>query len=85
MTDTSIQMDIPIYTDYGQLPMTLNAKQAAAATGMSVAKMYQLMHRADFPATIIDKRYSVKKEYLRKYMDLHTRKVSGINADDLYR
>ncbi len=64
------------YTSYDQLPLTMNASQAAKVIGCSVSKMYELMHSVDFPTTFIGKRMMVRKESLIRYMDAHTRSVS---------
>jgi len=73
MTETILDRTEALYTSYDQLPLTLSAPQAANAIGCSVSKMYELMHSADFPTTIINKRLMVRKEMLIKYMNAHTR------------
>lgn len=68
---------ITYYTSYDQLPLTLSAPQAAKVMGISVPKMYQLMHSCDFPTMFIGKRMLVNKDALIKYMKEHTRKTSA--------
>ena len=63
------------FTSYDQLPLTLNAPQAADVLGISVAKMYELMHSSEFPTLFLGKRMLVKKDALLRYLDAHTRAV----------
>ena len=50
-------------------PLVLNANQLAQTLGISRAKAYQLMHRADFPTLMIDKRLLVPKDKLAAWVD----------------
>ena len=50
-------------------PLVLNATQLAQTLGISRAKAYQLMHRADFPTLMIDKRLLVPKDKLTAWVD----------------
>lgn len=76
MNEQILELTEARYTNYDQLPLTMNAPQAANVIGCSVSKMYELMHSADFPTTFIGKRMVVRKEALIKYMDAHTRSVT---------
>ena len=49
------------YTDYSQLPLTLNASEVANALGISRANAYFLFHAEDFPTMRIGKRLMVNK------------------------
>lgn len=56
-------------TDPGQLPMTLNANQVAAALGISRAGAYNLMRSEGFPTLFIGKRMVVPKDRLMDWMN----------------
>ena len=77
MTETILDRTEALYTSYEQLPLTLSAPQAARVIGISVPKMYQLMHSCDFPTMFIGKRMLVNKDALIKYMKEHTRTTTA--------
>ena len=55
--------------DPSQLPMALNAKQVAAALGISRAGAYNLMRSEGFPTLFIGKRMVVPKDRLLDWMN----------------
>lgn len=84
MTETIPEHAGALYTSYDQLPLTLSAPQAAKVIGISVSKMYQLMHRSDFPTLFLDKRMLVTKDALLRYLDEHTRTVTTSSSSNPY-
>lgn len=56
------------YTDYNQLPLTLNASDVASALGISRANAYFLFHAEDFPTLRIGKRLMVGKTEFINWM-----------------
>ena len=56
-------------SDYGQLPVALNADQVAAVLGISRAGAYNLMRSQGFPTLFIGKRMVVPKDRLLAWMD----------------
>ena len=61
------------YTNFDQLPITLNADQVAEVLGISRANAYQLMHRYGFPTLQIGKRMVVPKDKLIAWMDKNSK------------
>ena len=62
------------YTNFGELPLFLNAKTLAKLLGVSVSSCYELMHEKDFPAIRIGSRLVVPKEKLQLWIDAITGK-----------
>ncbi len=56
------------YTDYSQLPLTLNANDIACALGISRANAYFLFHAEDFPTLRIGRRLMVGKTDFIEWM-----------------
>ncbi len=56
------------YTDYAQLPLTLNANDVANALGISRANAYFLFHAEDFPTMQIGRRLMVGKADFIEWM-----------------
>ena len=65
-------------------PLVLNANQLAKTLGISRAKAYQLLHRADFPTLVIDKRLLVPRDKLVEWVDRHTGGGEAANAGVLF-
>lgn len=61
-------------------PLVLNATQLAQTLGISRAKAYQLMHRADFPTLMIDKRLLVPKDKLAAWVDRNSGGDQNVRA-----
>ena len=57
------------YTNFDQLPLSLNADQVAEVLGISRANAYQLMHSYGFPTLQIGKRMVVPKDKLVQWID----------------
>jgi len=57
------------YTNYEQLPLTLNARDVAAVLGISKANAYFLFHAEGFPSIRIGKRLMVCKDKFLMWLD----------------
>ena len=60
-------------TSLDEMPVTLNADEMAEVLHISLARAYQLLHRADFPTLKIGRRLLVTKDALRDWMRKNTR------------
>ena len=59
----------PLFYDYDQLPVALNALQVAAMLGISRAGAYNLMRSEGFPTLHIGSRMVVPKDKLLAWLD----------------
>jgi predicted DNA-binding transcriptional regulator AlpA len=57
------------FTNYDQLPLTLNADQVAQVLGISRAGAYTLMHSKGFPVIQINKRLVVPRDRFLEWME----------------
>ena len=58
------------FKNWENLPLTLGAKQISEILNISLPKVYELVHRRDFPAIkISQKRIIVGKEQFKKWLD----------------
>ena len=60
------------YTNYGELPLFLNAEMVAKVLGISISSAYELMHEANFPALRVGSRIVVPKEKFCQWVELQT-------------
>lgn len=60
---------IVTYTEYNQLPLTLNAADIAKVLGISRSGAYNLLHRKDFPTILIGKRLLVSRDKFLEWME----------------
>ena len=60
------------FTNYGQLPLFLNANAVAQVLGVSISSAYELMHETGFPALRIGNRIVVPKEKFILWVEKHT-------------
>ena len=57
------------YTNIDELPLTLNAREAAAVLRISKSKVYELAHTESFPAVRIGNRVVIPREKLIEWMN----------------
>ena len=57
------------YTSIGDLPLTLNAREAAAVLRISKSKVYELAQSESFPAIRIGKRVIIPRDKLIQWMN----------------
>ena len=57
------------YTNIDELPMTLNAREAAAVLRISKSKVYELAHTESFPAVRIGNRVVIPRDKLIEWMN----------------
>ncbi len=61
-----------IYTNYDELPLSLNAETVANLLGISISSSYELMHEKEFPSLRIGSRLIVPKEKFRQWVEEKT-------------
>ena len=64
------------YTNIEELPLTLNAREAAGVLRISKSKVYELAQSESFPAVRIGKRVVIPRDKLIQWMNDQT-EVSG--------
>ena len=57
------------YTNIEDLPLTLNAHEAAGVLRISKSKVYELAHTESFPAIRIGKRVVIPRDKLIQWMN----------------
>ena len=57
------------YTNIEELPLTLNAREAAEVLRISKSKVYELAHSESFPAIRIGKRVVIPRDKLIQWMN----------------
>lgn len=57
------------YTNIDELPLTLNAREAAAVLRISKSKVYELAHSESFPAVRIGNRVVIPRDKLIEWMN----------------
>ena len=57
------------YTNIEELPLTLNAREAAEVLRISKSKVYELAHSESFPAIRIGKRVVIPRDKLIEWMN----------------
>ena len=57
------------YTNIDELPLTLNAREAAAVLRISKSKVYELARTESFPAVRIGKRVVIPRDKLIEWMN----------------
>lgn len=57
------------YTNIDELPLTLNAREAAAVLRISKSKVYELAHTESFPAVRIGNRVVIPRDKLIEWMN----------------
>lgn len=57
------------YTNLEELPLTLNAHEAAEVLRISKSKVYDLAHTESFPAVRIGKRVVIPRDKLIEWMN----------------
>ena len=57
------------YTNIEELPLTLNAREAAAVLRISKSKVYELAQSESFPAIRIGKRVVIPRDKLIQWMN----------------
>lgn len=58
-----------VFTNYDQLPLSLNADQVAQVLGISRAGAYKLMNSKGFPVLKVGKRLVVPKDKLLAWVE----------------
>lgn len=51
------------------LPPYMNVKQVSAYLGLSKSSVYELIHSADFPCVIINRRILIPRDHFLDYME----------------
>ena len=57
------------YTNIGDLPLTLKAREAAEVLRISISKVYELARTESFPAVRIGKRVVIPRDKLIEWMN----------------
>ena len=57
------------YTNIDELPLTLNAREAAVVLRISKSKVYELAHSESFPAVRIGNRVVIPRDKLIEWMN----------------
>ena len=63
------------YTNIEDLPLTLNAREAAGVLRISKSKVYELAQSESFPAIRIGKRVVIPRDKLIQWMNAQTEGV----------
>ena len=61
-----------VYTNYGELPLFLNAEMVAKVLGIAISSAYELMHETNFPALRVGNRIVVPKEKFYQWVESQT-------------
>ena len=62
-------MKQPMYKNYEELPLFLNADTVAKALGIAISSAYELMQEKDFPTFKVGNRKFVEKEKFRQWIE----------------
>lgn len=60
--------------------LTYSVEQAAEALGVSRSKLYEMLHRPDFPVITIGNRKLIPRRQLEQWLDRQCNKRSGAHA-----
>ncbi len=62
-------MKQPMYKNYDELPLFLNADTVAKALGIAISSAYELMQEKDFPTFKVGNRKFVEKGKFRQWIE----------------
>ena len=65
-------MKEPIYKNYDELPLFLNAKILAEVLGVAPSSAYELMHEKGFPTLKVGNRLLVEKSKFKEWVERNT-------------